>query len=228
MSFVKDDHSFTRGVGAIAATDAASPRRRMAADRAALVLARRDAVMARSTLGRAPVITSPATGQFGIRTLEVDSFGRGAGGLKPHTPGGTGGGRPMPPGRTPGGKGDRVPGRPPTRPLRDVDGKLTKFPGSVLTTPSDDRQPPPPPSKDADATKSTKPTVTIVGGGGGGSSPGGGGGGGGRATPPPELFPDAGVMETEFAPEPTAAKPTNKLFLYAALGLGAWLLLRGD
>jgi hypothetical protein len=221
VSFVKDDHSFTRGVGAIAATDAASPRRRMAADRAALVLARRDAVMARSTLGRAPVITSPATGQFGIRTLEVDSFGRGAGGLKPHTPGGTGGGRP--PGKTPGGKGDRVPGKP-TRPLREVDGKLTKLPGSVLTAPSDDRRPPPTPSRDADATKSTKPTVMIVGGGG--SSPGGGGGG--RATPPPELFPDAEVMETEFAPEPTAAKPTNKLLLYAALGLGAWLLLRGD
>lgn len=219
MSFVKDDHSFTRGVGAIAATDAASPRRRMAAARAAVVMARRDAVMARSTLGRAPLITSPATGQFGIRTLEVDQFGRGAGGLKPHTPGGGGGG--PTPTKPPGGR------RPIRVPVKvSADGKLTKFPGSVLTAPSDDRPLPPAPPLPAPPSATTKPTVTIVAGGS--SGPSGGGGRGGAAPPPPEPFPDAEVMETEFAPEPTAAKPTNKLFLYAALGLGAWLLLRGD
>jgi hypothetical protein len=63
QGYVQDDHSFTRGPGAIAALDAASPRRRIARAKAmgaALVL---DAARARAAMGPALRAASSANGQ---------------------------------------------------------------------------------------------------------------------------------------------------------------------
>lgn len=63
MSFVRDDHSWTRGVGAIAATDQTSSRRRIAAGRAGRMMAARDSVMARHALGRISTVDDPGRPQ---------------------------------------------------------------------------------------------------------------------------------------------------------------------
>lgn len=223
MSFVKDGDSRTRGVGAVAAMDAASPGRRLAAARAARALARRDALMSRSTLGRAPLLTSPATGgTYGARSIDVDPFGRGAGGLKqPSGPTG-GGGRPLPPKP-----------KPPTLPGRGglFAGRIVKSPGSVIDTE---------PTKGSTGTKapftSTEPTKgstkgsTSSGGGGGsgGGGSGGGGSGGGANVGPLEPLPEeppAPEEPTPPAPEPAKPKTSGNLLMYAALGVGAWWLL---
>lgn len=228
MSFVKDDHDYTRGVGAVAAMDAVSSARRRAAARAAVEMARRDAVMSRHTLGRISQTSTNGGGGGGTVT---------GGGGRPGTP--------RPPGRTPvfpPGR-PRPPGKPlppkpvPPRPLpfrpRGLDvasvaikEKLqVKSPGSVLPPP-----PPAPTKADVVAEKTpVKAPVTIVAGGSGTSWTSGAG----AKTPvapidmgPP--MPEITDMPPE-APAPTSAPPTSKpkggLLLYAALGIGAWWLL---
>jgi hypothetical protein len=223
VSFVKDDHGYTRGVGAVASMDAASPGRRLAAARAARELARRDALMAASTMGRAPLVaTSLATKSFGARSIEVDHFGRGSGGLKQPS-GPSGGGRlppkPLPPRPLP-------PRKPPRGPLFDYRaGRMVKSPGSVI---------------DAEPTKGTAAPITGAtkgatkepvrsyggGGGGGGSS----GGGSSANVGPLEPLPSDVPAEEEEAPAAPAApaappKTSSNLLLYAAIGVAGWWLL---
>lgn len=62
MGYLGDDHSFTRGPGAIAALDAASPRRRVARARQLQGDARRDAARARTTMGAIPLVPVLAKG----------------------------------------------------------------------------------------------------------------------------------------------------------------------
>lgn len=238
MSFVKDNDNRTRGVGAIASMDAASPGRRLAAARQSQALARRDALMARSTLGRVALFTSPATGgTYGARTLEVDHFGRGAGGLKqPSGPSGGGGAKSPPSGRTPPGKRKHSPvigktGRTPvvsaapSRPWSTPDDRkgvvMVKSPGSVIDSTTG--------AKGAGSATPAKTTTIITGGGGGWS-----GGGTKPSIEPvpinisqeslPEL-PEEGFVDP--APPTTQPKASSNVLLYAALGIGAfWLLTR--
>lgn len=216
MSFVKDDHGYTRGVGAVAAMDAASPGRRLAAARAARELARRDRLMAASTLGR-------------IRQDGEDRGGGGGGHPAPHgrgpqpRPGGPssedtargprGSGRPTH-GKPPGhhGKPHGKPARFGKGGLIDA-GILVKSPGSVLDTGMNLTK--------GSETKgaATKEPTRSYGGGGGGSS-------GGANVGPLEPLP-LQPEEEETQPAPTVVpvqKPAN-LLLYAAVGVAGWWLL---
>lgn len=56
QGYVADDHAYTRGPGAIAAVDAASPRRRQARMRQLAMDARRDAARARVAMGALPIV----------------------------------------------------------------------------------------------------------------------------------------------------------------------------
>jgi len=55
QGYVNDDHAFTRGPGAIAALDAASPRRRLARAKKLAADARRDQARARVAMGAVPI-----------------------------------------------------------------------------------------------------------------------------------------------------------------------------
>ncbi len=127
MSFVKDDHKFTRGVGAIAAMDAVSSKRRRAAARAGVAMARRDGIMSRHTLGR---ISQTETSEGGGTGPSGSSSSGGSGGtyVPPRTPipprpTGT---LPLPPKPLP----PRLPVRIGLRP----DAVLVKTPGSIVPT----------------------------------------------------------------------------------------------
>jgi uncharacterized membrane protein YgcG len=217
MSFVKDDHSFTRGVGAIAAMDASSPRRRLAAARASRMLARRDAILARSTLGAAPMQGRPGAPVLGMPGAEVGYNDR------PNTPGGT----PLP-GYSGWRGGGRLPPRPLPPPPRSFGQRAgaaqvrQKLPGSVIA----------PTTTDATSQAGGGGGGGSSGGGGGGSSGGGGGGGsgggGGGDVPGADLGPTDELDLPADDQPPTAAAPSSKLMLYAAIGIGAWLLLRGE
>lgn len=200
MSFVKDDHKYTRGVGAIAAMDAVSPARRRAAARGAVAMARRDSVMARHTLGR-------------INNEEQGGGGGGGGGSTP-TP-------PRPPGRPPIGRPPVFPVKP--RPIRNdlailpVKGIVVKDPGTVLppvvTPPIVTLPPPREPVKPLPGTPWTPPTI--------GPKP---------APPTfdmPQFDSMPDVELTVVEPAPQAAARSSNLLVYAVLGAGAlWLLTR--
>lgn len=203
MSFVKDDYSHTRGVGAVASMDAASPGRRLAAARSARELARRDVVMASRTLG-AP-----------IETGQESAFSR------PPTP------PPRPPGRPPGGK-PRPPRFPRPRPF-DVFGMrgrpMVKSPGSVIDTGTTPPAPTSPTTKTPTKGASKEPSRSYGGGGGGG---GGGSSGGGSANVGPlEPLPDEPAVPEEppHPAEPPKPKTSGNLLMYAAIGVGAWWLM---
>lgn len=203
MSFVKDDHSYTRGVGAVAAMDAVSGNRRRAAARGAVAMARRDRVMARHTLGR----------------INQRDEGDGGGGTSPGLPT-----PPRAPVRPP------IVGKPPVitippKPLppriRDfavipTKGILVKDPGSVIPTA---------PTADGGSVVVVPPksTVTITPGAATPMPvpP--------RPTYTPPSMPDFESMPDitiDTSAEPAPAKKSNVL-LYAALGVGAlWLLTR--
>ena len=209
MAFVKDDHGYTRGPGAIAAMDAASPARRLAAARAERALRMRE------------VLTQGA-----IETGQEAAFSRPPPSPPPRPPGG----RPMPPRRP-------LPFRP--KGLDVIGGKIAvptkptvKLPGTVITPPTRGEVKP---TQTATPTLSPTPlplppkTVTTVVGGGSGTSwtaP--------PRTPPPgmdlENPPPAWAPEPEIAapaaPTASPAKPaSSKILLYAAIGIGAWWLL---
>lgn len=226
MSFVKDDSSRSRGVGAIASIDMGSPRRRLAAARAGRALAQRDAVMARSTLGRVPLLTSPATGTYGT-TLKQPTGPSGGGGAPPVVTVG----EKWSPTTT---KSYTPPPASPPAPLRS-----TKLPGSVATAEtkngrttvvngsgSVDVKPTAPLKSDAPPSKTT---TVIVGGGGGAPWTGVG-----PAAPAPMVVPPLDPMpelpdDGELAPStaPTKPKTSGNTLMYAALGIGAlWLLTR--
>lgn len=203
MAFVKDDHSYTRGPGAIAAMDASSPARRLAAARAERALRMRE------------ILTQGA-----IETGQEAAFSRPA----PPPP------RPRPPGGKPLPPRRPLPFRP--KGLDVVGGKIAvpskltvKLPGSVITPPSPGEVKP-----TQTATPTTAPTKgqTVIVGGGSGTSwtapP--------RApVAMPDNAPPAWAPEPEEASPMTTApaapekKPPSKLLLYAALGIGAWWLL---
>jgi hypothetical protein len=203
--YVKDDHSYTRGAGAIAAMDAVSPARRRAMARAERALAVRELLTAGaiSETGQEAAFSRPAP-KPPIRPF----------------PGRPRPGKPLPPGR-------------PFRPAKGVDSrfelKQIKSPGSVIG-PSKATEPKATISTISPTTTSTalptppKSPVTIVAGGSGASwtSPA-------RAAampsdnPPPPWAPEP---EDE-APATAAAPPktSGKLLMYAAIGIGAWWLL---
>lgn len=235
MSFVKDDHSYTRGVGAVAAMDAVSSRRRRAAARGGRRMARKDAIMSRHTLGR-------------IAQIDPGDGGGGSGGG-----GSTGGGTRPPPTRPP----SRLPVRPivgialppktpikvPIKPgIRDVIGPRLdlavgvrgtrpiiadpiKTPGAPVVQVTPDAAPPP----KEQVLPPPRPVITVV------AQPGSPITGGGRpAPPPPPTFPGFAPepevdveVSTPAAPVVPAKSSNSKLLLYAAIGIGAyWLLTR--
>ena len=192
MTFVRDDHRYTRGVGAVAAFDRATPARRVAAAREEMRMRRRDRKMSKSTLGM-------------INQRDQSDSGSGGTG---------GGGRPSTP-STP------IPPRPPHR--FNVPGirggkAIVKSPGSVIADPVLPPRLPPP----------TRPPPTLIVGTG--ISPISTGGGARPAASLPDFGPTMEIPEIEEQPTgPTSvapsAPPTNKLLMYAAIGLGAWWLL---
>lgn len=207
MAFVKDDHSYTRGPGAIAAMDAASPARRIAAARAERALRLRE------------VLTQGA-----IETGQEAAFSR------PPPPPRPGKGRhpfPRPPHRPLPGK-VKLPVRPKGLDViggRIDGGKLTvKLPGSVIE---------PPKTGGASATQTATPTTaptkgsTVIIGGGSGTSWTAPSSKAGAAmsvdNPPPEFAPEP--EEAPAQPAPAAKPASSKVLLYAALGIGAWWLL---
>lgn len=223
MTFVRDDHAFSRGVGAVAATDAASSRRRVAQDRADRVMARRDAILATQTLGAIRQGSSvDASYDQIVGPGRTGGGGRGVaavGVVRPGTVVLPGAGVPTVPGR--GGK------PPETRPGRSLPTTLL-LPASMA-----------PVVQVIPASSSTG----AGGSSGGSTSSSGSGRGGGTLAPwaPPsggasvapgvelDMTPvDVELVEpaTEAAatPAPPKAK-NNRTLMYAALGIGALLLL---
>jgi hypothetical protein len=207
--FVKDDHSYTRGVGAVASMDAASSARRRAAARAELEMARRDRIMSLGATWAARVIPTRMTTKSTstIETGQESAFSRPP---------------PVPPKTIP------LPRRP--RGL-DAIGVKVKLPGSVMPTRAETKvstvTTAPPASSSTAALPPTKAQVSIVAGGSGTSWVSGASKASASApemdNPPPPFAPE---------PEPTAPsapspKTSSNLLMYAALGIGAiWLLTR--
>jgi hypothetical protein len=229
MSYTKDDHSYTRGVGAIAAMDAHSPARRIATARAAQIMARRDAIMARHTLGAIDT-------RGGVDKPAVDPGGTGgpAGG----SGGGAGAGGSPGGGRRPGGRSTlSYPGAIMTLVMPGAGVPMTPgaggpvFPGRGQTgsggtkTPSSSGTPV--------GTSVAGSTSTVVGGGtsgggrggsGSGTSGGGGSAGGSRGGDSvPPIEPD-----TKDEVPDTQGKKSGKMFIWAAIGLGALVLFGKD
>jgi len=222
MAFVRDDHSYTRGAGAIAAIDAASPRRRIAIARADRALRLREA------------LTQGAID----RGYEGD---RPAGSSRPVPPRPPGPGRrPVPP-RPPFTGGVRPTGV--RAGVRGPRAELVKLPGTVITPGARGGKPvqgstgTQAPTEEIKATEPPRPPFSpprqaIIAGGGGGFmsvSP--------KPTTSPPWMPeieDELDVELEEAPaEPApqvspapAPKSSSKLPLYAGIALLAYLLTR--
>ncbi len=230
MSFVKDDSAYTRGVGAVASMDAASPNRRRAAARAAVEMARRDGIMSRHTLGRiSQTDTSDGGGGSGGGGGGGTTGGGGRGPVRPGRPG-LGGRRPLPPKKP-------LPPKPvpPRFPIRDLsairNGKLqVKLPGAVLEPVKGgaaDTKTGTPITQTAQPAAPTKPQVNVVAGGA--STWVSGSGGGGKVAPeaPPDMPPDEPELPPDAPIQTAPAKPKSNLLMYAAIGIGAyWLLTR--
>jgi hypothetical protein len=212
VSFVKDDYGHTRGVGAIASMDAASPARRRAAARAAVEMARRDAVMARHTLGRLtlPLFHSQRPAPRLVKAPIPAAW--------------------FQPNLAP------APTRLPIRPGLDfsattVQNLQIKSPGSVLPPKTTAPTLPVDLLTKAVVTSTNKAPTTIVAGGSstwtaGKAAPAAANVG--PIEPLPEMPPDEPPLP---ALDPAAAPPPRKtsgnLLLYAALGVGAlWFLTR--
>lgn len=224
MAFVRDDHSFTRGPGAIAAIDAVSSRRRRSMARAERALALREALT-----------------QGAIDRSQEDNRPSGPGGSRPPRPPRPTGGRPTPtrPPFTGGGRpgvrsplGVRAGARGQASPL------AVKLPGSVITPEAGGGRPvqgatgsQTPATQVAPATTvpvtpiRVSPAVIVA-------APG--------IAPipqiktkptlPPMPWDAKDEVEQDEAPEPTPEpappKTSSKLPLYAGLGLLALLLAR--
>lgn len=196
MSYGKDDHAHTRGVGAVAAFDG-SPARQARARLVARALARRDAVMSRHALGR-------------INQTEGDGGG-GAGSGGPS--------RPPPPGRP-------LPPKPlPPRPVRSTI-KLPGTSVVDSVAPSRPTKPPvapplPAPPKPPATIVVGSGIVPIVSGGGPKATvtmP--------DFEPSPDVDIIVDPVPAPAAPSTsTSTSSSSKLLLYAALGMGAWWLL---
>ena len=195
--FVKDNYSYTRGVGAVAAMDAVSPTRRKAASKSALAMARRDALMAMSAMradGTAPKLSVSSGKSVPIETGQESAFSR-----TPTVP-----------------KVLLVPTKPAVAP------ELVKLPGTTITPPKPGDTTPTqgivstaaPPQ----TTPTPAPTTTIVTGGSGTSwvAP--------QRKLQPVAMP---AMQAVEVPESMASGQgsSNKTLLYIALGIGAWWLL---
>lgn len=286
MSFVKDDHSFTRGVGAIAATDQVSSRRRIAADRAARALAVRDGMLARAALGAVPTGRRPPKGRRPPTPRRVSEPTTGPHGRPappiPTAPSPTAASAAAAPPPIPGQcsadgafiwraatatagahwerlrRGEACSGlvavtaavrvHAPTAGLCRTDaGKIIVRPAGtecppgsspyILQRPTDLTKPPttaPPTPTPLVVPPSSPPTGggIVTGGGGGGGAPSGGGGSAAEPPPPPDMPPIEPLPdlpgETAVGPVATQLpKPSTKLLVYAALGIGAlWLLTR--
>jgi hypothetical protein len=207
--FVKDNYSYTRGVGAVAAMDAVSPVRRRAAEQAARASARRDVVLAMGAMrsdGTARSIDEP------IRPP------------RPTRPPGT-----PPPRPTTSPLLAAANTRLTSGGRKSAPAELIKLPGTVITPPTGGETAPtqsavptaapvqPPP---------VRPDVTITAGGGTSWT----------APPRAELtstLPGAPEVDADLVVAPPAqathAPPTStkKLAVYAAIGIGVlWYLTR--
>lgn len=219
MAFVKDDHSYTRGAGAIAAMDAASPRRRIAMARADRALRVREA-LTQGAIDRGYEGDRPAGSS---RPVPPRPPGPGRRPVLPHPPF-TGGVRPT--GVRAGVRGPRA--------------ELIKLPGTVITPGAREGKPvqgstgTQAPSGETKSTEPQPPSrhVIVSGGGGGGFMP---------VSPKPAAPPlrmpeiedelDVELDEAPAAPAPQAApapppKSSSKLPLYAGIALLAYLLTR--
>jgi hypothetical protein len=217
QGYVGDDHSFTRGPGAIAALDGASSRRRMARARALGADAALDAARARVASGARP---RAGNGQAmtrgiirptvlpGVRITNIVRPGSIAVAKYPGIPGYQGhrtyGGQVMTGGRTPGGggrAGDYSTSGEPT--VQYGGGYGPPQTGVTIGTPQ--------------AGGVSTPSGQIdpsTGGSGGGSSGGGGGGGGGDYGTPgdpggggPAPMPDPGTPTDDGSAAPDDAAP---------------------
>jgi len=198
VSFVKDDHSYTRGVGAVAAMDAVSSKRRRAAAAGARVMARRDAVFARHTLGR-------------INQEAGDGTGTGAGGGVPTKPT-----IPVRPILT--ASANRL------AQMKNA-ATLVKDPGAPLATDPIRTLPPPlpvytPPAPAPTPPKNTGVVPPLVGTSTPWVPPKPP-----TYTPPDMTIEEIPDVTIETAPEPPPAKKSNSFLLYAAIGAGALYLL---
>jgi len=219
MAFVKDDHSYTRGAGAIAAMDAASPRRRIAMARADRALRLREA-LTQGAIDRGYEGDRPAGSS---RPVPPRPPGPGRRPVMPRPPF-TGGVRPT--GVRAGVRGPRA--------------ELVKLPGTVITPGAREGKPvqgatgTQAPSEEIKVTEPPAPPkppprhVIVSGGGGGGFMP---------VSPKPSAPPlrmpeiDVELEEAPAEPAPQAApslapKTSSKLPLYAGIALLAYLLTR--
>lgn len=222
MAFVQDDHSYTRGAGAIAAMDAASPRRRIAMARADRALHLREA-LTQGAIDRGYEGDQP-TGSRPPAPPRPPGPGRRP--VLPRPPF-TGGVRPT--GVRAGVRGPRA--------------DSVKLPGSVIQPGARDGKPvqgstgTQAPSEEIKATEppappKPPPRQAIVSGGGGGFMPV-------SPKPPapplrmPEISDELDVeleeAPVESAPQAAPAPPpksSSKLPLYAGIALLAYLLTR--
>lgn len=249
QGYVRDDSAFTRGPGAIAAVDAASPARRMARQQALIESARRDRMRARfaSAMGATTDSRSHKTGGA-YSSSPVPAGVAGPQRLLPASPG-------LPPGVTAGAGGAPAP-RPgfvwvagtatvPGHYERSMPGGTPGGAG-VIDQPI---SPAPPGSSPGTVGAGTTPTSTALPGDTTGTtsaappapaSSGGGGGAGlpydpttggntgivGPMQPPPDLtLPDTSAPAAAAASLPFGLTPTT-LAIGAAAVFGAWMLMK--
>lgn len=219
MAFVKDDSGYTRGVGAIASMDAGSSRRRRAAALEGLRMARRDRVLALGAIRRdVETIAPPQRSTTTTRTQQTSTIETGQESAFSRPP------PPVPP-------KIKLPFRPKGLDLVRADVRFPvkptiKLPGTVIEPPKDGIKPTQSSGQPAPTPAPTKPSVTIV------AAPGIGPISSGSAKPPapsmdenaPPPWADEPPVDTTPAPAASSAKKPNYL-LYAAIGIGAYLLL---
>lgn len=205
--YVRDDHAFTRGMGAIAAIDAASPALRMASAQRAAAATGKDMLLARMTKipGGVPTSVGPfvATGGGGGGggvQVPVQRFGRGAAvtGLRTTV------GPDVPISTPPPSGGDQSVG--PTGGGASGAGTDTGTTTTTTTT----------------TTGAGSGSSGGGGGGGGGYDPGPSSGGGSDAGPPPDDGGGAPDATPPAAPAPMS--DSTKWLLGGAALLGAYLL----
>jgi hypothetical protein len=204
MSFHRDRDLKTRGVGAIASIDHATPVRR-----------RRRAIKARRELARDRRLANYTFGaQGGIGAINLDErhpqpdpYGQGS------HPAGSGG---------PITGGYRTPVTT-VKPPVVVRPPSYEIPHPVMYPPSPPIMPPPLPAPPVPL-----PTTTTTGGGGGTASGGGGGGGGGGTLPtlPPDPIPPFDPGLPGEPPESSSPDYKKIALIGGGIALAAWLILR--
>lgn len=251
MSYGKDPDLMLRGVGAVAAFDAKSPRRRRARIARARVMAAIDARRARLAHGPGRALPVPlgaiskaGAAILGGRTLTIKTGGSigvpvPTGPLPevPPIP-------PLPPPRRPKPRPDRLAVQPSSMSTGITGGGGVVMPGSgggagfipigptKATTAVYPVTEPPPPEDLPPGDGGHKPGGGGGGSSGGGSKPSSGGGGGGSTwtMPPADKIPEFVAPPDEELPPPSGgSSSTGKTLLMVGAGIGLlYLLFGGD